>query len=750
MRKIQIRSGCLSNGIFDIIIALLRVCELARVCWQLAMTQRVYPLSLLVFSQCASGQESAADTGLNRVGAAPIVLESISVTGISEASSSAQSGFNVDEIQVGEYQNFATDINQLMNSSPGIIIRESGGLGSSFNLSINGLSGNQVRYFVDGVPMENFGSALTLNNFPVNLIEGIEVYKGVTPISLSADALGGAINILTLPPGEEFLDASYTYGSFNTQRAALIGQTSFGDHFYLRLTSFYNDSDNDYWMSSVPRVDALGNKIGTMRARRFHDDYRSSMLSIKSGVINTEYIDELSLSLTYAKNKNNEQHPDTSINNVFGGFYSTNETMLASITYKKSFDKLNLKAYFLSGEIEDSNFDILSRNYDWSGNYVINTDISLGELDTRSIFDRIEKITRANIYGEYAINAQSAVALSLSINNLNRSGNDRINKNNTSFSAPNSVKRQVIAESFRFHTQSRKFHSSVFSKQYFYEAEINAEQFLKDGTLQNVRTLVDLDAVGYGLTAKYAISNTIDIKASYENAFRFPEPDEILGSGKYIRPNPNLIPEESQNLNLGIAYFLSQKGRRLSADVNAFYRNASNFIHFVADQVVFGKYENLDDVRIQGVESSASLLLKNRYLLNLNATWQDMTDRTRFDSDGEVNDNFGSKIPNEPYLFANFRAGLFLNNQSRNRTSIYWMINYVHKYFLKWENSGNPDDKFFIPSQLTHDFDIEYSMNHGEYNIAFSVRNIFDEAVFDNFDIQKPGRAYYLKLRYLY
>lgn len=49
--------------------------------------------------------------------------------------------------------------------------------------------------FIDSIPIKNFVSALSLNDFPVNLIKNIKVCKGVVPTSLRADALGGAINI---------------------------------------------------------------------------------------------------------------------------------------------------------------------------------------------------------------------------------------------------------------------------------------------------------------------------------------------------------------------------------------------------------------------------------------------------------------------------------------------------------------------------------------------------------------------------
>jgi outer membrane cobalamin receptor len=46
----------------------------------------------------------------------------------------------------------------------------------------------------------------------------------VVPVELGADALGGAVNIITDQYTKRFLDASLSYGSFNTSRAALAGR----------------------------------------------------------------------------------------------------------------------------------------------------------------------------------------------------------------------------------------------------------------------------------------------------------------------------------------------------------------------------------------------------------------------------------------------------------------------------------------------------------------------------------------------
>lgn len=151
-------------------------------------------------------------------------MEEALILGKTEAQQLKETGFNVNAIDVKAFANSNWDINQILNASSGIRIRENGGLGSDFNFSMNGLSGRQVKFFIDGIPMENFGGAMSLNNIPVNLAERIEIYKGVVPAELGADALGGAVNIVTAQNTKRFLDASYSYGSFNMSISEIRGQ----------------------------------------------------------------------------------------------------------------------------------------------------------------------------------------------------------------------------------------------------------------------------------------------------------------------------------------------------------------------------------------------------------------------------------------------------------------------------------------------------------------------------------------------
>jgi outer membrane cobalamin receptor len=168
-----------------------------------------------------------------------------------------------------EIKNTTTDIANILNKTSGIRIRASGGLGSNYTLSLNGLTGNQVRIFVDEIPIDELGDAYNLNNIFVNLIERIDIYKGVVPVKLGTDA-GGAIHIITDTKETSFVDTSYSLGSLNTHRLNINTQyRAKKSGFTFKLTGVSNYSDNDYTIYEMPFfVNAKETLIDTKRCLR--------------------------------------------------------------------------------------------------------------------------------------------------------------------------------------------------------------------------------------------------------------------------------------------------------------------------------------------------------------------------------------------------------------------------------------------------------------------------------------------------
>lgn len=675
------------------------------------------------------------------------VLDEVVVRNKTQIRKLKEKGFAISSIKTEAFLNAPTDVNAIIDNTPGVILRVNGGLGSSFDLTVNGLSGNYIKYFYDGVAMENWGSALSLNNFPVNLIERIDIYKGVVPVEIGADALGGAVNIVGADLDKKLLDASYTTGSFNTHIVGFTGQTHSKKNLFLKVSSYFNYSDNNYWVNNVNEVDEFGNILGTMRVRRFHDDYKSMMISSKFGFINKKFADELTLNFTYANNRNNIQHPEISINEVYGGLHSKNESFLGYLKYQKKFKKLDVKWHTLYGKIRETYVDTLARNYDWLGNYTDRSEFSGEFYNLKSIFNLTDEISSSSLNIGYTFNKNNITKLNFSTNNLTRQGDDEINPNNNAFTNPNKVAKHIIGLSHETRSITENLRLIGFAKYYGFKAKINNEVFADDEFILSQQDLVSkLNTIGYGITSSYSFSNKLLGKLSYERAYRLPEANEILGNGFLTRSNQDLKEEQSDNINLEFLFDNGNTTTNFSYETNLFYRNAKDFIRVISSGVV-SQFINEQDVRIFGIENSATLKLNKKYDIDINVTYQNLTSRTEFD-EGLPNINYNSRIPNVPYFFGNLRAGVNFFDQKDDQDLNLWVTSrYTNEFFLNWESLGNLSAKNKIPTQFTNDVEVSYSYKE-KYNISATARNVFDADSFDNFNIQKPGRAFYVKLRY--
>lgn len=148
-----------------------------------------------------------------------IQLDEVSVVsaGVSRVKNSA---YNAVAVDTRDMLNTTKTLSEALAKTPGLKLRESGGVGSDMNLMLDGFSGKHVKIFIDGVPQEGVGSSFGLNNIPVSFADRIEVYKGVVPVAFGTDAIGGVVNIVTNRKRRRwFVDASYSYGSFNTHKS---------------------------------------------------------------------------------------------------------------------------------------------------------------------------------------------------------------------------------------------------------------------------------------------------------------------------------------------------------------------------------------------------------------------------------------------------------------------------------------------------------------------------------------------------
>ena len=150
-----------------------------------------------------------------------------------------------------EIKNEAIGATEILKRTSGIMVRQFGGFGERTEVNLNGLQGNAVPVYYDGIPLAIFGGGIQLNNIPVDALNHIDVYKGVVPIEIATDALGGVINLITRNFEEDNLSGSYSIGSFNTHILTMTGAKKISDNLMVSAISFANYSDNNYLMRDI-------------------------------------------------------------------------------------------------------------------------------------------------------------------------------------------------------------------------------------------------------------------------------------------------------------------------------------------------------------------------------------------------------------------------------------------------------------------------------------------------------------------
>lgn len=684
-----------------------------------------------------------------------VMLQNVTVTGKSKTQRLREGALSVNAIDVRSLVSSIGSIGRLVDRTAGVKLREEGGVGSDFDLSINGMSGNSVRYFIDGVPLDTKGSGVTLSNLPVNLIDHVEIYKGVVPTWLSSDALGGAVNIVTNRKRANYLDVSYGIGSYHTHRADLNGQYVFSNGLTIRPTLGINYSKNNYMMRGVEVWDEdIGEYINVDR-RRFHDDYLSVIGQLEVGFTDKWWADEFFVCAMY--NKVNKEIQTSQIQTkVVGEAERRSEAWGLSARYqKRDFLLKNLTANLSLSHTWDHSqtIDTVYRKYDWNGDYIKSSRNEInGRARTLRHYKRPLTIGRADF--RYRLNDAHLLNLSYA---LNRTGNDRWDDAYKSFEPANDVlAKHIIGLSYNQTLFGGMLSNTFFLKHYVNHLSINQTDIPTVTGSREVQGSSTSNDLGGGVGIKFQPIEAFALKASYEHSVRLPLARELLGNGTTIYANVTLEPEKSENWNVGLFGTLKNDVHTLSYEINGFLRRVDNFIQpQVSEKEGMMQYVNEPAVHIKGVEGELRYDWLHRLQVVGNVTWQDARDRQEFKTDGKPSVTFNNHVPNRPWFFASAEArydfGHLVSPLLPLTSHLYLGIDYqwVHWFFLSWEGYGALETKARIPEKNIFGAQMTYSWLRERYSLSVSCENMFDRTIYDNYKLQKPGRTLFAKFRVL-
>lgn len=680
-------------------------------------------------------------------------LSDVTVVGRSKSQEVNRQAFNVTSIDATKLYNTTLDISGALDRVAGVRVRESGGVGSNFNVSLNGFSGRHIRYFIDGIPMDNFGSSFQINNIPINVAERVEIYKGVVPMWLGSDALGGAVNIVTGNKHRNYIDASYSYGSFNTHRSVINAATTSENGFTLQLSAFQNYSDNNYKTDlKLLLQNNMEPEKRSATVRRFHDVYHNESVIANLGFVGKSWADNLLLGVTLGKNYK-EMQTAARPESVYGQYHRRGNIVMPSLKYKKVnlLEGLDLTVNANYNLGYEETIDTARADYDWDG--IRDPKVSIGESNNGGHAKYRNNNGLSTAMLSYKLSEHQSISVNNVFSTFNRKTDDLLFPEKNAMDPPKRIDKNVLGFGYGYDLDS-KWSVNVFGK-YIVQKNII-------GSLDAKNTKQKL---GYGTALAYYINPDLQLRTSYELTNRMPEANEVFGDLENVAPSPLLRPEKSNNINVGVIYgFKVNQDNRFSITANAIYRHSTDFIF---SRLVGGTSalrdltisENRSGVRTAGVDGEIRYSYKDWLSAGATVTYQKLTNLQQFDWDATSKQYYTTEsityldqMPNIPYLFGNADVSASFKNvlSKGNNLTIGYNLLFVNSFWLYWPSLGNSNasDKNGIPTQLSHDMNFVYSMKNGRYNVSLEARNITDRAVFDNFSLQKPGRGFYLNLRY--
>lgn len=699
-------------------------------------------------TEIVPGQESRLNVKLASVSR----LAEVTVVG-NPVNKIKNSAYNAVTISTQDLSNTTKTLGDALQKAPGLKIRENGGVGSDMAVTIDGFSGKHIKVFIDGAPQEGVGSSFGLNNIPVNFAERIEVYRGVVPVGFGTDAIGGIINIVTPKRLRKwFVDASYSYGSFNTHKSYInFGQT-LRNGFKYEVNAFQNYSDNDYLIDSPVEDFASGaiNRKKKESVRRFNDTYHNEAVLAKAGIVDKPWADRFMVGITYSRMYKEIQ---TGVRQeiVYGQKHRHGHSLIPSVEYYKR--NLFAKGLDLSFNANYNrnitiNVDTASVKYNWKGETApLN---SPGEQSYQHA-KADNNNWSASLTSNYRLGPNHVFTVNNVFNSFKRTNENMLNTPPSKDEISKVTSKNIIGISYRY-APDTKMNFSVFGKYYHqYVAGPIATSAAQDNYVHTSRSD---NYAGYGAAGTLFLPGGIQLKASYEKALRMPTIEEMFGNEDLETGDISLKPESSHNMNLNLSYNATFGNNIIYVEAGVIYRDTRDYIQRNIMSLSGGKfaasYTNYGKVRTGGLSLSARYNFSKWLSVGGNFTQMNVRDNMRTAiNNTAANVSYRQRMPNLPYMFADTDASFYWAGLGRkdNTLTLTYDNQYTHSFCYYASNLGSNSNDYMVPDQFAHNLAISYGIMGGRYNISFECRNLTNASLYDNFSLQKAGRAFYGKVR---
>jgi outer membrane receptor for ferrienterochelin and colicins len=646
-----------------------------------------------------------------------IELEDVVVTATAKPQLRDQSIYKIDVISSADIkERAAVNLGDLLSTQSSLRVEQNGSLGSSVRMQ--GLSGNQVKILIDGVPViGRVNGNIDLNQLNLQNTDHVEIIEGPMSVIYGSDAMGGVINIISKENNKKSFNASSelyyeTVGKYNASIQAAI---------HSKNHTINIGGSRNFFQGFA--LDGDSGRVQTWRPRlqyNFDGTYTYSKNTAKLKYSLSLFSEEYRILAYPGKAKTAFDTTDTGLLYHAIAFDSYNYThrTINKVEYSNTIknNSLNLVAaystFWRSLNTYRNDLTLLQKTTDGVANQDTQT---ISSVMVRGLWSN-DAIKNLEFFGGTEFNFDHAVDKT-----------DFGTKEMTDLAGFLNLKYSPF-ESLSFQPGLRVIYNSLFSA-----------------------------PVVYALNLKFQPDHHWSARVSFAKGYRSPTLKELYfkytALDHMVNGNPDLKPEYSNNTNAAIIYTAHIKNSELKLNLSGFYNQIKNKIDYLQDpynelkatliNLPIELYKNFGGNFITGLQLNESLNIEGGLGITAVSTLKNASSFTYSE---------------------NYTGGV----NYRNKKSMY-NISVNYKFFgnyIIYSAELLPDGSLNVTSETLaggyHNMDalVNKQLLHNKIDLGIGVKNIFDNTRIkatgsngiNNGGVSAGlvgyGRSYFIKLSY--
>jgi len=539
------------------------------------------------------------------------------------------------------------------------------------SINLNGLSGNHIKFMIDGVPIEGrLNGNIDLSQINLDEVERIEIIEGPTSVAFGSNALGGVINIITKKAQSKKVDISVksyyeTIGQYNF--SAKVGfklkrnifKFSGGRNFFNGFAS----QDSSRYKDWKPREQYFGNVMYNRRINHLNFSY------ILNGFKETMY------------SKGSARAPY--YESAFDTYYNT----------QKFSNKILLKGRLSKTNYIDLTFS--QSHYLRARNIYFKNLVTLEETLTPGSSDQ-----DTTVFSNYMFRGVY---------------NTKYDSSKVNFMVGTELKQDYI-NALRVKNQVQNIGDYAVFANIKYTP---------------ISTLTIQPAARYAYNTKYKapivpsinvlynINKNIDLRTSYAKGFRAPSLKELylefhFNSTINLWGNETLNSENSDHLNISFDFHKEVNKHKIRIVPKAYYAKINNLISLTQTSPIDWTYNNVDYLITKGT----SIMIKYEY--------ENFNLKTAYNYYGNYNSQFDQAEIANDYFYSNditSNAGYRFDSLNLSINLSYKYTGTIKSYYL--------DDNYVVTESLIgdyHTFDLSATKKFLDKQLLLTIgaKNLFN------------------------